>query len=197
MTPVAPPSPAPSWFLRPWAAIPVYVVEDHGDEFVAYIPPDAELGFVDGTWPTADERHPWHGRSRWEGHGALMVHRAEDPFAVWHFWTGPTREFSCWYINLQAPFVRTSAGFDTQDFELDIVVYPDGSWVFKDLEVLDQRVAEGRFTHEHVQWIRVLGDRLGAELDDGRRWWDAKWASWTPDEAWHSSRLPPNWDREP
>lgn len=49
MTPVAPPSPAPSWFLRPRAAIPVYVVEDHGDEFVAYIPPDAELGFVDGT----------------------------------------------------------------------------------------------------------------------------------------------------
>ena len=195
MSPVAPPSPAPPWLMRPWAAIPVYVVEDRGDDFVAYIPPDAELGFVDGDWPTADGRHPWHGRSRWEGHGALMVHHAGDPFAVWHFWTGPTREFHCWYINLQAPFVRTRAGFDTQDFELDLVVFPDGSWIFKDSEVLDQRVIEGRFTHEHVEWIRALGDRLGAELEAGRRWWDPAWALWAPSETWCGSQLPANWHR--
>lgn len=193
MSPVADPSPEPAWLGRAWAALPVYVVEDHGEDFVAYIPPGAELGFVDGEWPTVDGRHPWDGRSRWEGHGALMVHHVGDPFAIWHFWKGPDREFTCWYINLQAPFVRSTIGFDTQDFELDIVVFPDGSWIFKDLEVLDDRVAEGRFTAELVDWVRVLGDRLGTELDAGHRWWDPRWATWTPDESWRDSQLPPNW----
>lgn len=55
-----------------------------------------------------------------------MVQRPGDPHAVWHFWTGPDREFTCWYINLQADFVRAAIGYDTQDFELDLVVFPDG-----------------------------------------------------------------------
>ena len=69
---------------------------------------------------------------------------------MWHFWDGPDRDFRCWYLNLQAPFRRTAIGYDTQDLELDIVVAPDGSFVLKDLEFMDQRVAEGRFTPELV-----------------------------------------------
>jgi hypothetical protein len=122
-----------------------------------------------------------------------MVQRPGDHHAVWHFWTGPDREFSCWYINLQTAFVRTPSGYDTQDLELDIVVGPDGTWALKDLEVLDDRVAEGRFSADLVSWIRALGDELTAELDAGRRWWDPKWASWEPDERWVDPVLPPSW----
>jgi hypothetical protein len=175
----------------------VYVVEDNGDEVVTYLPEGAEIGFVDGAWPTPDGRHPWFGKTHWEGHGCLMVQRQGDPFAVWHFWTGLSRDFACWYINLQADFVRTDIGYDTQDFELDLVVSPDGSYVVKDLEVLEDWVAEGRFTPELVAWIRELGGQLTDDLDAGRHWWDRSWSDWSPPADWSGARLPADWHLPP
>ncbi len=66
-------------------------------------------------------------------HGVLMLQRPGEAHAVWHFWDGPDRDFTCWHLNLQAPFRRTPIGYDTQDLELDLVVSPDGSFVLKDV----------------------------------------------------------------
>ena len=175
----------------------MYVVEDVSDQLVTFIPAGAEIGFVEGEWPTPDGRHPWHGKTHWEGHGCLMVQRPGDPYAIWHFWTGPDRDFACWYINLQADFVRTAIGYDTQDFELDFVVSPDGSHAIKDLEVLDDRVAEGRFTGDLVAWIRDLGAQLSEELEAGRHWWDPSWAQWAPPVDWQDVGLPAGWSSTP
>lgn len=185
--------PQPWWHGKPWGAIPVYVVEDTDDGLVTYIPAGAQLGFVDGEWPTRDGRHPWYRKVTWQGHGCLMVQRPGDPYAVWHFWSGPNRDFACWYINLQAAFVRTEIGYDTQDFELDFIVSPDGSYVVKDAEVLDDRVSEGRFTFELVEWVRELGAQVVEELDAGRQWWDGSWSGWTPPPEWRNLRLPEGW----
>jgi hypothetical protein len=184
----------PAWSGRAWEALPVVVVEDDADALVTYIAPRAELGFTDGPWPTPDGRHPWHGRPHWQGHGTLMVQRPGEHHAVWHFWTGPDRDFACWYVNLQTAFVRTSIGYDTQDLELDIVVLPDGTWSFKDRDLLDDRVAEGRYSPELARWIVALGERLGAELEAGRHWWDHRWVEWTPDDRWEGPALVPGWD---
>jgi hypothetical protein len=175
----------------------VYVVDDSGDELVTYLPEAAEIGFVDGDWPTPDRRHPWWGKTHWEGHGCLMVQRQGDPYAVWHFWTGPDREFACWYVNLQADFVRTDIGYDTQDFELDFVVFPDGSHIVKDLELLEDRVTEGRFSSDLVDWIRDVGAQVSAELAAGRHWWDPSWADWSPPTGWRDTRLPAGWHSTP
>lgn len=185
---------APSWSGRAWEALPVVVVEDSAEALITFVPPRAELGFVDGPWPTPDGRHPWHGRSHWHGHGTLMVQRPDEHHAVWHFWTGPDREFACWYVNLQTAFVRTAIGYDTQDLELDIVVLPDGTWTFKDLDLLDDRVAQGRYSAELARWIVALGEQLGTELDAGNHWWDHRWSEWTPDEDWDGPSLTAGWD---
>ena len=174
-------------------ATPVFVVEDSDDALVTYIAPGAEFGFPAGAWPTRDGSHPWSGRRGWSGHGALMVQKPGEHHAVWHFWTGPDREFACWYINLQTAFVRTAAGYDTQDLELDIVVLPDGAWTLKDIELLDERVAEGRFSPQLARWVVSLGEQLTTELDARSHWWDHRWASWTPHEDWNSPSLPPGW----
>lgn len=171
----------------------MFVVEDTPEHLVTYIAEGAEMGFVDGPWPTPDGRHPWHHKVAWEGHGCLMVQRPGDPYAVWHFWDGPDRNFVCWYVNLQADFVRTAIGYDTQDFELDLVVFPDGSRVVKDLEVLDDRVAEGRYTAGLVDWIRELGDDLVERLGAGERFWDERWAQWEPPAEWRAPSLPAGW----
>jgi len=177
-----------------WLGAPVFVVDDSPTQLVSYFAPGGEFGFVDGHWPTPDGAHPWFGRGVWEGHGCLMVQRPGDHLAVWHFWDGPDREFVCWYLNLQTNFVRTAKGYDTQDLELDIIVFPDGSHVLKDAEVLDDRVAEGRFSSELVDWIRSYGADLVGRLETGGPWWDQTWANWTPPSDWVDPQLPTSWE---
>lgn len=169
---------------RVWLTAPVVVVRDDPELLVSYLPAGTPFHFPDGDWPSANGRHPWHGRGSWEGNGLLMLQRPGDSYAIWIFWHGPEREFRGWYVNLQEPFRRTAEGYDTQDLELDIVVSTDGSWAWKDDELLEERIREGRFTAEQVAEIRTVGAAVAADLDAGRRWWSDDWASWAPDPAW-------------
>jgi hypothetical protein len=183
---------------RPWLAMTVYVVEDSDDQLVTYLPGGSEFGFLEGEFPTADGLHPWNRDDRrWEGHGTLMVQRPGDEHALWHLWTGPDRALQCWYVNLQEAFRRTAIGYDTQDLELDIVVSPDGTWAFKDRELLAGHVEIGRYTAQQMDRVIALGDALGAQLDAGHRWWDETWSAWTPDPSWRAVPLPPGWTDVP
>lgn len=110
--------------------------------------------------------------------------------AVWVFWHGPERKFDGWYVNLQGPFRRTPLGFDTQDLELDVLVELDGTWSYKDDELLDAWIVRGRWTEAEVAAIRREGAAIGSELAAGRRWWSDDWASWEPDLAWQVPALP-------
>lgn len=195
LAPVPPPDPRPAWFGRPWTAVATHVVEDRPEQLVSYFGEGAEMAFPDGPWPTSDGRHPWAGRSGWTGHGCLMVQRPGDPYAVWHFWDGPDRTFLCWYLNLQADFRRTSIGYDTQDLELDYVVWPDGTWEEKDRELLATRVEDGRFTEALAAWVLDVGADIASRLAAGDRWWDPTWATWEPPDDWRDARLPRGWDR--
>jgi len=169
---------------RVWLTAPVVVVRDDPELLASYLPTGTPFHFPDGDWPSASGRHPWHGRGSWEGNGLLMLQRPGDSYAIWIFWHGAEREFRGWYVNLQEPFRRTAEGYDTQDLELDIVVSTDGRWAWKDDELLEERIREGRFTAEQVAEIRAVGGGVAADLDAGRRWWSDDWASWAPDPAW-------------
>ena len=116
-----------------------------------------------------------------------MLQRPGEAHAIWVFWRGPRRTFAGWYVNLQEPFRRTEAGYDTQDLELDIWVPAGGGWRWKDAELLERRVAEGRFTRTEAEAIWAEGRRVAAELDAGRRWWDEGWATWQPDPTWRAA----------
>ncbi len=102
----------------------------------------------------------------------------------------PDRDFRCWYLNVQTAFVRNERGYETQDLELDLVVFADGTHIVKDEEVLDDRVAEGRYSPELVTWIRQYGQMLIRRLDSEGPWWDQSWAQWEPDPAWHHPAFP-------
>lgn len=179
---------------RPWLGAMVYVVEDSDDQLVTYLPGGTEFGFLDGQFPTRSGQHPWnHGSRSWEGHGTLMVQRPGEDHAVWHFWDDPNRSFQCWYVNLQEAFRRTAIGYDTQDLELDIVVALDGSWAFKDQELLAEHVERGRYRAEQVDEVLTLGHELSAKLEAGKHWWDDAWSRWRPETSWSPIPLPPGW----
>jgi hypothetical protein len=165
---------------RCWLEFPVTVVMNQPDLLATYIREGTPLRFPPDAWPTPDGLHPWHQNTSWQGHGVLMLQRPRDSYAVWVFWSGPDRDFDCWYVNLQEPFRRTAIGCDTQDLELDIVVPSDGSWQLKDEEVLEQRISEGRFTSRQVADIRTEGRRVTDDLDRGTKWWADDWMKWRP-----------------
>jgi len=169
---------------RPWMEGAVIVVRDDEELLATYIAEGAPFHFPAGRWPTVSGLHPWHGKQCWLGHGVLMLQRPGEAHAVWVFWQGARRDFAGWYVNIQEPFRRTPHGYDTQDLELDIWVPKEGSWRWKDDELLEERVREGRFTPAQVTAVRAEGRRVVAELDAGRRWWDSAWADWRPDPAW-------------
>ena len=182
------------WRDRPWIASPVVVVEDSPELLVTYLPEEAPFVFP----PSADGRpHPWAGKRHWEGHGMLALRRPGEACSVMHFWQAPERRFAGWYLNLEEPFRRTATGYDTQDLELDVWIPVDEDWRFKDEDMLEQRVSEGRFTEEQATAIRALGEQIGTRLDCGERWWDEQWASFEPDPAWRAPAFPGGWEEVP
>ena len=180
------------WHGRAWAGTTVIVVEDTHALLATYLPAGAPFAFPEGDWPGG--RHPWHGRGAWEGHGTLMLQRPGDAYGVWVFWDGDDRRFAGWYVNLQEPFTRTAVGYDTLDHELDLIVDPNGDLEWKDVELLDERVRDGRFTTAEAEAIRGEAARVAADIDADRRWWSDDWIAWEPPSDWRPAPLPPGWD---
>jgi hypothetical protein len=60
------------------------------------------------------------------------------------------------------------------------VVKPDGAWKLKDWDLVDDRVAEQRFTPELAVWIREYAMSFQAQLERGEHPWDIEWTEWTP-----------------
>jgi hypothetical protein len=172
---------------RAWAEMEVRVVVDNDDLLATYMATGASFTFPPGEWPIAGGLHPWHAKERWRGNGVLMLQRPGDAYAIWVFWFGPERDFRGWYVNLQDAFRRTERGYDTQDHELDIWVPVDGPWQWKDDELLEVRVDEGRFTTAQAEQFRAEGRRIGALIDAGEQWWDDAWSEWAPDPGWDAA----------
>jgi hypothetical protein len=92
------------------------------------------------------------------------------------------------------PYCRNVVGIDTLDHELDIWIEPDGSWRFKDEELLR---STDRLDAAGVAPVQATAERVTAELGAGGSWWSDDWKSWTPATAWPSPRLPVGWGDVP
>ena len=168
------------WRGRVLAVMPVRVVADDAHRLAIYIPEGTPFTFPNPCpWGPA---HPWAARGSWQGHGALVLHRPNDPYTVWASWQGPARAFAGWYVNLQEPFRRTDRTLETCDHELDIWIPRVGTWVYKDMALLERRVREGRFTRDEAGAFRETGAQLTRDLENGNRWWSEKWSTWRPDQ---------------
>ena len=175
----------------------MFVVADEPDLLALYLPSGSELAFGTEGWPTETGIHGWDQGpgTTWQGHGALHLHRPDDPYSVWALWHGPEREAMGWYVNIQAAFQRTPIGIDTLDQELDIVVGLDGEWAYKDAELMDQCIELDRFTRSEVDEIKSVGEGIGQMLDAGEQWWDPKWLAWTPPpEMDQATTVPADWN---
>jgi hypothetical protein len=177
-------------------AVPGYLLEETPTHVVTATVPGAECRMLAG--PRAQVLAAVAaGRERTET-------RAWDTtFVVWrtafgaahalgHFWNAETGCFLGYYVNLQAPLRRSELGFDSLDYQLDIVVEPNGVWRWKDEDELAEAVAVGVYSASEAAAVREEGERVIASLPDVL---PTGWEGWRPDPSWPLLQLPNGWDR--
>ena len=114
-------------------------------------------------------------------------------FQVWALWREDSWDFEWWYVNLEAPFVRTEVGIDTRDHTLDIVASPDLEWRWKDEEEAAARVEHGLDPPQFAAAVRAEGERVVALIEDRAPPFGEDWPSWRPDPEWALPELPEGW----
>jgi len=156
-----------------WMEHPVTVVFDDGDELAVLLEPGSRFRFH----PHPNGTHPWGAHESWQGPQVLQVHRPGDLYSVWLFFDDGV--FRNWYVNFETPFVRHDGAFDTHDYGLDLIINPDGSTMWKDVEHLNRMRSEGRMTLDEIGAVLEAAELVTQALDRGDRWW-ARWDDWSP-----------------
>lgn len=141
----------------------------------------------------------WHGSRRqsvWGGLPTVRLHPVGRSYSVIRSWIADEQRFEGFYVNLAQPWARTSVGFDSRDYVLDVVAAADLSrWHLKDADELDHAVAVGKFTQGQAKAIHRVAK---SAVDDlvARRWpFDgATWTQAVPQDLLRPSELPDQWE---
>lgn len=169
------------------AAIPSVVVTDDEQHVALFQPAGTTLITRTGRrgGPHGRNMYPggWdggHQESPWRGSGVLRVHRLGEPWSVWRW-----RDADGWrpgfYVNLETPWARTSLGFDTRDWVLDLVIAADGVASWKDDDELDWCEAVGTVTAEHAADVRRAGEQALTAVRTGAFPFGVDWDRWPVD----------------
>ena len=182
-------------------AWPCRVVEDHGALLALFI----AAGSVCKADPKQSAAQKLAGEKKarpthdvlWR-HDTLRLMFPGASHSVWLFWegTGAGRRFTRYFVNLEAPFVRTADGFETQDHTLDIVVTPQLECTWRDEEDFDHHVALGLYSPELAAAARTEGQRAIDAIGKGTHPC-LRWPNWSPDPDWPVPTLPTNWNATP
>jgi hypothetical protein len=138
-------------------------------------------------------------RRVWHGPDIFMFIPPDSHHSVWWFWDS-RGEFVGWYVNLEEPSVVWDdgllAGVDTTDHDLDIWVYPDRSWEWKDEDEFEERQAFGpRYWVHDPDRVRAEGERVIAKVESGVFPFDGTWQDFRPPGWAYPDTLPEGWDR--
>ena len=136
----------------------------------------------------------------WQGPGLLKFVPPEGDHSVWFFRDDHGR-FKNWYVNLEYGALRWDdgdvAGVDVIDTDLDVVVYPDRSWEWKDEDEFAERLAHpGHYWVRDEAAVRAEGRRVIKLIEAGDFPFDGTWTDFQPDPAWPiPTTIPPGWTR--
>ncbi len=171
---------------------PARVVADTDALVALWIPPDAEYR----AWhrPPGEPRRLVPARWRRE---TLRLMFPGAAHSVWCSWESPGRRFRMYYVNFEEPFRRTAIGFDTNDHALDIVVWPDFRWEWKDFDEFEALAASGVFTPDFARAVRAEADGVLAAIERRAAPFDGGWVGWRPPAEWTVPELPAGWDTVP
>jgi hypothetical protein len=186
---------------RPLIGIPVTVVEDARELVAIHLRPGIRVQWYSGAdmgGPRGRGILEWHGEHEernWLGSELLILKRPGEWHSVQIMWTPGERTFLGWYINMEEPSRRTARGFDIRDLELDIEIAPDLSWHWKDEDVFEWAIDEGRIPRADRSLIQAEGEQALQRVLRREPPFDRDWETWRPDPTWVLPTLPSDWDR--
>ncbi|MEO8354889.1 MAG: DUF402 domain-containing protein [Chloroflexota bacterium] len=90
----------------------------------------------------------------------MLLFEPQKYYSMILFWAHQSNEFLCHYINFQLPFRRSHYGVDTLDLDLDLIINPDFSHEWKDVEDYQKAI-----DHEIIlpEWTREI-DAAGKDI---------------------------------
>ena len=189
---------------RVWHAQPMIVVRDTPGETALALLPGAQgvspEGYADGK--RADKRR-WHFQDRpwelenysWHTNRLLALVEPDNYYATMFFWDGAAGEFLSYYFNFQLPVKRTARGLDTLDLDLDLVVHPDYTWEWKDLDDYQAAIEAGVILPEWTKSIEAAKSEILRKIERREYPLDGSWRDWIPDPTWAAPKLPANWEQ--
>jgi protein associated with RNAse G/E len=189
---------------RVWNAMPVIVVKDTPEEIALALLPGAE-----GMAPEGYSEGKQNGKRRWDfkykrwkveqytwhTNRLLLILEPQKYYSTMLFWNAKSGEFICYYVNFQIPFKRSRCGVDTLDLELDLIIHPDYSYDWKDLDDYMQAIDHGVTPAEWINEIDEASLELMAKLEKREYPLDGSWLDWKPDRDWVPPKLPEGWDK--
>ncbi len=89
-------------------------------------------------------------------------------------------DFTGWYVNFAAPPVSTADGIESMDLVLDLFVFPDGSWSWKDREDFERAVDNGVLDARLPSLFEAEAERVLADHAAARDAFDPRWIEWQP-----------------
>lgn len=137
----------------------------------------------------------------WNGPPLLKFLPAAANHSVWFFRDDDDR-FANWYVNLEEHGVRWDdggvAGVDVVDQDLDVVVWPDHSWEWKDEGEFAERLSlPAHYWVPDPAAVRAEGERVIKLAEAAEFPFDGTWCDFAPVPGWTVPSLPPGWDRPP
>jgi hypothetical protein len=191
------------WAGKPWHAIPGIVVEDSGDRLITFVPAGSDRAYMIPNVEDTPAMFAALQQGEWDlGLGkrynhTLAINTTGHRSSVLLFWT-PSWEFISWYVNIEAPFVRTAIGYDSTDWHLDVVLEPQTEPRWKDEHHMELAVELGMFTADEYRAMRDEGNAVIERYRFRRSPFDEPWPDWRPPwSEWAPARLPDGWQDVP
>lgn len=156
-----------------WMEHPVKVIADDGNKLAVLLEPGSPFTFH--THPQG--AHPWSAHAAWKGTEVLQLYRSGDLYSVWRIFEDGV--FRRWYLNFEAAIIRRGQAFETVDYGLDLLIEPDGSWVWKDVEGMNGMRREGRMTTAQIMDVLAAAESVVEDIGSNHRWWSS-WDDWHP-----------------
>ena len=189
---------------RVWHVQPTRFVKDGPQDLVLTLLPGAEC-IADEGYPKGKEngKRRWHFKDQdwrlakyiWRTNRLLLIHEPEKYFSTILFWNHESNDFLCYYINFQLPFQRSHCGIDTLDLELDLVINPDFTYRWKDVDDYQAAIEHEIILPEWRQGIEMAKEEISERLEKRHYPFDGAWLDWKPDPTWQPPRLPQKWDK--
>ena len=189
---------------RVWYAQPVIVVKDTPEELCVTLLPGTECvapeGYLDGK---ASAKRRWSFKDKdwklenysWRTNRLLILLEPNTYYSTMFFWRADSNDFLLYYINFQLPFQRSHGGIDTLDLDLDLIIYPDFSFRWKDEDDYQKAIDHEVIMPEWTQAIEIAKNEIFNKLEKRQYPYDGSWLNWMPDPNWLPPKLPENWDK--